>query len=79
MDLFDLNNNEYDAKPLADKMRPNNIVEFCTIPRCYYEVRKAFAINDYTCRKIVNKFIEDKKLALTAERINSHRKLIKNG
>lgn len=28
MDLFDLNNNEYDAKPLADKMRPNNLDEF---------------------------------------------------
>ena len=27
MDLFDLNNNEYDAKPLADKMRPNNLDE----------------------------------------------------
>ena len=28
MDLFDLNNNEYDAKPLADKMRPSNLDEF---------------------------------------------------
>lgn len=28
MDLFDLNNNEYGAKPLADKMRPNNLDEF---------------------------------------------------
>ncbi len=28
MDLFDLNHNEYDAKPLADKMRPNNLDEF---------------------------------------------------
>lgn len=28
MDLFDLNNNEYDAKPLADRMRPNNLDEF---------------------------------------------------
>ncbi len=28
MDLFDLNNNEYDAKPLADKMRPGNLDEF---------------------------------------------------
>ena len=28
MDLFDLNNNEYEAKPLADKMRPNNLDEF---------------------------------------------------
>ena len=28
MDLFDLNNNEYDAKPLADKMRPANLDEF---------------------------------------------------
>ena len=28
MDLFDLNNNEYDAKPLADKMRPNTLDEF---------------------------------------------------
>lgn len=28
MDLFDLNNNEYDAKPLADKMRANNLDEF---------------------------------------------------
>lgn len=28
MDLFDLNRNEYDAKPLADKMRPNNLDEF---------------------------------------------------
>lgn len=28
MDLFDLNYNEYDAKPLADKMRPNNLDEF---------------------------------------------------
>lgn len=28
MDLFDLNNNEYDAKPLADKMRSNNLDEF---------------------------------------------------
>ncbi len=63
------------------KTLPSNeeIVEFCTTPRCYYEVRKAFAINDYTCRKIVNKLIEVKKLALTVERINSHRKLIKNG
>lgn len=28
MDLFDLNNNENDAKPLAEKMRPNNLDEF---------------------------------------------------
>ena len=28
MDLFDLNNNEYGAKPLADKMRANNLDEF---------------------------------------------------
>ncbi len=28
MDLFDLNNNEYDAKPLADKMRASNLDEF---------------------------------------------------
>ena len=28
MDFFDLNHNEYDAKPLADKMRPNNLDEF---------------------------------------------------
>ena len=28
MDLFDLNNNEYDAKPLADKMRASTLDEF---------------------------------------------------
>lgn len=28
MDLFDLNNNEYEAKPLADKMRANSLDEF---------------------------------------------------
>ena len=28
MDLFDLNNNENGAKPLAEKMRPNNLDEF---------------------------------------------------
>ena len=28
MDLFDLNNTENDAKPLAEKMRPNNLDEF---------------------------------------------------
>ena len=28
MDLFDLNNNENDAKPLAEKMRPSNLDEF---------------------------------------------------
>ncbi len=28
MDLFDLNNNEYEAKPLADKMRANTLEEF---------------------------------------------------
>ena len=28
MDLFDLNNNENDSKPLAEKMRPNNLDEF---------------------------------------------------
>ena len=28
MDLFDLNNNAYEAKPLADKMRPSNLDEF---------------------------------------------------
>lgn len=28
MDLFDLNNNEYEAKPLADKMRANTLDEF---------------------------------------------------
>jgi len=28
MDLFDFNNNEYDAKPLAEKMRANNLDDF---------------------------------------------------
>ena len=28
MDLFDLNNNESDARPLADKMRANNLDDF---------------------------------------------------
>ena len=28
MDLFDLNNNEYEAKPLAGKMRASNLDDF---------------------------------------------------
>ena len=28
MDLFDLNNNEYAAKPLAEKMRASNLDDF---------------------------------------------------
>lgn len=69
------------AKSIEKKVLPTDeeIIVFCKTPRCYYEIRKAFSINDYTCRKIINRLLESQKLTLTKERINSHRKLINNG
>lgn len=56
-----------------------DVIEFCSVPRFFFEIMKELEINDYTCRKFVTRLMHDGKLTYTTERTHSHRKIVKNG
>lgn len=71
------------SQPQVSVKKPSitdeDIVEFCSVPRFFFEIMNELEINDYTCRKFVKRLMSDGKLVYTTEKIHSHRKIIKNG
>ena len=54
------------------------IVEYCKTPRHNHELCKEFEICNHTCKKIVDRLIQNGRLVYTEETKSCHRKLLKN-
>lgn len=73
--------NDSPQEPVIERPTPSDdeIIEYCKSPRYCYEIIEEFRINDYTCRKLVNRLLKEERLKYTPEVVKRHRKLMING